>query len=148
MTPSSRAKGRNRSAPRKKLVEMTNSCICCTLRDDLLSEVRRLAGEGRFDYLLIKSTGIAEPLHIIGEEAQAREADPIIMGAHRRRFLRDVFIGTTIERVTRTAGRPVLMANAATAAPWRRSSSQPTFPPPLGRPRARRMRWGFSTGLR
>jgi hypothetical protein len=84
MTPSSRAKGRNRSAPRKKLVEMTNSCICCTLRDDLLSEVRRLAGEGRFDYLLIKSTGIAEPLHIIGEEARARNADLIVMGAHRR----------------------------------------------------------------
>ena len=46
------------------LVEMTNGCICCTLRDDLLSEVRRLAAEGRFDYLLIESTGIAEPLPV------------------------------------------------------------------------------------
>lgn len=45
----------------EKLVEMTNGCICCTLRDDLLTEVRRLAAEGRFDYLLIESTGIAEP---------------------------------------------------------------------------------------
>lgn len=46
------------------LVEMSNSCICCTLRDDLLKEVRRLAGEGRFDYLLIESTGISEPLPV------------------------------------------------------------------------------------
>lgn len=46
------------------LVELSNGCICCTLRDDLLSEVRRLASENRFDYLLIESTGIAEPLPI------------------------------------------------------------------------------------
>ena len=46
------------------LVEMSNGCICCTLRDDLLDEVRRLAEEGRFDYLLIESTGIAEPLPV------------------------------------------------------------------------------------
>jgi G3E family GTPase len=48
----------------EKLVELTNGCICCTLRDDLLSEVRRLAAMGRFDYLLIESTGISEPLPI------------------------------------------------------------------------------------
>ncbi len=46
------------------LVEMSNGCICCTLRDDLLQEVRRLATEGRFDYLLIESTGISEPLPV------------------------------------------------------------------------------------
>lgn len=46
------------------LVEMSNGCICCTLRDDLLAEVRRLAAEGRFDYLLIESTGISEPLPV------------------------------------------------------------------------------------
>jgi G3E family GTPase len=46
------------------LVEMSNGCICCTLRDDLLAEVRRLADEGRFDYLLIESTGISEPLPV------------------------------------------------------------------------------------
>lgn len=48
----------------EKLVEMSNGCICCTLRDDLLHEVGRLAREGRFDYLLIESTGIAEPLPV------------------------------------------------------------------------------------
>ncbi|MEM9845380.1 MAG: GTP-binding protein [Pseudomonadota bacterium] len=46
------------------LVEMSNGCICCTLRDDLLDEVRRLAEDGRFDYLLIESTGISEPLPV------------------------------------------------------------------------------------
>ncbi len=46
------------------LVEMSNGCICCTLRDDLLIEVRRLADENRFDYLLIESTGISEPLPV------------------------------------------------------------------------------------
>lgn len=46
------------------LVEMSNGCICCTLRDDLLAEVRRLAADGRFDYLLIESTGISEPLPV------------------------------------------------------------------------------------
>ncbi len=59
-----RAGGANLSHTQEKLVEMTNGCICCTLRDDLLTEVRRLADEGRFDYLLIESTGIAEPLPV------------------------------------------------------------------------------------
>lgn len=48
----------------ERLVEMSNGCICCTLREDLLEEVSRLAGEGRFDYLLIESTGISEPLPV------------------------------------------------------------------------------------
>lgn len=56
--------GAELSRSEEKLVEMTNGCICCTLRDDLLVEVRRLAAEGRFDYLLIESTGIAEPLPV------------------------------------------------------------------------------------
>ncbi len=54
----------NLSRTDETLVELTNGCICCTLRDDLLGEVRRLAAEGRFDYLLIEGTGIAEPLPI------------------------------------------------------------------------------------
>jgi G3E family GTPase len=49
------------SRTEEKLVELSNGCICCTLRDDLLAEVERLAGEHRFDAILIESTGIAEP---------------------------------------------------------------------------------------
>ncbi|TCQ08804.1 G3E family GTPase [Rhizobium sp. PP-F2F-G36] len=56
--------GANLSRTEEQLVEMTNGCICCTLRDDLLKEVRALAEQGRFDYLLIESTGIAEPLPV------------------------------------------------------------------------------------
>ncbi|MEM9754348.1 MAG: GTP-binding protein [Pseudomonadota bacterium] len=52
------------SRTNETLVEMSNGCICCTLRDDLLDEVRRLAAEGRFDYLLIESTGVSEPLPV------------------------------------------------------------------------------------
>lgn len=52
------------SRSEEALVEMTNGCICCTLRDDLLQEVRALAEAGRFDYLVIESTGISEPLPV------------------------------------------------------------------------------------
>ena len=52
------------SRSEEMLVEMTNGCICCTLREDLLKEVRTLAEAGRFDYLLIESTGISEPLPV------------------------------------------------------------------------------------
>ncbi len=56
--------GGNLSRADEKLVEMSNGCICCTLREDLLVEVGRLAREGRFDYLLVESTGISEPLPV------------------------------------------------------------------------------------
>lgn len=52
------------SRTEERLVEMSNGCICCTLREDLLVEVEKLANEGRFDYLLIESTGISEPLPV------------------------------------------------------------------------------------
>jgi G3E family GTPase len=56
--------GADLSRTDETLVEMSNGCICCTLREDLLKEVQRLAAEGRFDYLLIEPTGIAEPLPV------------------------------------------------------------------------------------
>ncbi len=56
--------GAQLSRTEETLVEMTNGCICCTLRDDLLAEVSRLAREERFDYLLIESTGISEPIPV------------------------------------------------------------------------------------
>ncbi|MGW0825126.1 GTP-binding protein [Streptomyces sp. NPDC002845] len=61
------------SRTEERLVEMTNGCICCTLRDDLLEEVERLAREGRFDYLLIESSGISEPMPVAATFAFARD---------------------------------------------------------------------------
>lgn len=49
---------------KEELVELSNGCICCTLRADLLREVTRLAKSGAFDYLLIESTGVSEPMQV------------------------------------------------------------------------------------
>lgn len=57
-------KGTELSRTEEKLVEMSNGCICCTLREDLLKEVERLTKEGKFDYILIESTGISEPVPV------------------------------------------------------------------------------------
>ncbi|MBP1966585.1 GTP-binding protein [Paenibacillus aceris] len=56
--------GNGLSRTNESLVEMSNGCICCTLRDDLLKEVERLAKENQFDYILIESTGVGEPLPV------------------------------------------------------------------------------------
>ncbi|MGI5439947.1 GTP-binding protein [Streptomyces shenzhenensis] len=61
------------SRTEERLVELTNGCICCTLRDDLLDEVGRLAREGRFDYLLIESSGISEPMPVAATFAFTRD---------------------------------------------------------------------------
>lgn len=65
-------------------------------------------------------TRAGDAFQVISEVAQARDADLIVLGAHRRQVLRDVFVGTTIERVSRTAGRPVLMANGKTGERWKK----------------------------
>jgi len=61
----------------EKLVEMSNGCICCTLREDLMIEVERLAKENRFDYLLIESTGISEPIPVAQTFSYADEDNDI-----------------------------------------------------------------------
>lgn len=84
----------------EKLVEMSNGCICCTLREDLLLEVRKMAEEGRFDYLLIESTGISEPMPVAATFSFPDEAgrtlgelarlDTMVTVIDAERFLEDV----------------------------------------------------------
>lgn len=84
----------------ERLVEMSNGCICCTLREDLLVEVRKLASEGRFDYLLIESTGISEPMPVaatfsfVDENGlslgQAARLDTMVTVVDSQKFLADM----------------------------------------------------------
>jgi len=102
------------SRTEETLVEMTNGCICCTLRDDLLREVARLAREGRFDYLLIESTGISEPLPVaqtfVFEDEQGASLsslarlDTMVTVVDASRFLDDMAATETVAERGEAAG--------------------------------------------
>jgi len=87
----------------ERLVEMSNGCICCTLREDLIEEVARLAREDRFDYLLIESTGISEPMPVAAtfsladdlgvRLAELARLDNMVTVVDGPRFLADVVSG-------------------------------------------------------
>ncbi|MDN4094053.1 GTP-binding protein [Brevibacillus agri] len=78
------AQGGGVSRVDEKVVEMSNGCICCTLREDLLTEVERLAREGRYDYILIESTGIGEPVPVAQTFTYVDEENGINLSALTR----------------------------------------------------------------
>ena len=98
----------------EKLVEMSNGCICCTLREDLLAEVSELARAGRFDYLLIESTGISEPIPVAqtftfedtgGSSLSAlARLDTMVTLVDAANFLRDYDEARTLASLGQVAG--------------------------------------------
>jgi G3E family GTPase len=102
------------SRTEEQLVEMSNGCICCTLREDLMREVARLAAEGRFDYLLIESTGISEPMPVAAtfdfrtEEgfslADSARLDTMVTVVDAAAFLRDYASHESLADRGETAG--------------------------------------------
>jgi G3E family GTPase len=102
------------SRTEEKLVEMSNGCICCTLREDLMQEVAKLAGEGRFDALLIESTGISEPMPVAAtfdfraEDgfclADVARLDTMVTVVDAKAWLEDDGSADTLARRGETAG--------------------------------------------
>ncbi|MEO1498350.1 MAG: GTP-binding protein [Planctomycetota bacterium] len=100
------------SRTEEKLVEMSNGCICCTLREDLLEEVANLAKDGRFDYLLIESTGISEPMPVAetftfaddegASLSEVSQLDSMVTVVDARNFLND--FGSADDLVDRAIG--------------------------------------------
>jgi G3E family GTPase len=98
----------------EKMVEMSNGCICCTLREDLLLEINRLAREGRFDYLMIESTGISEPLPVAetftfeDEDGKSlsdiAKLDTMVTVVDAYNFYRDYSSGDSLAERGETAG--------------------------------------------
>ena len=101
------------SRTEEKLVEMTNGCICCTLREDLLAEVAALAAEDRFDYLLIESTGISEPAPVadtftfaVGDEtalSDLADLDTMVTVVDAANFMEDLRVGKDLKSLEQAA---------------------------------------------
>lgn len=107
--------GNTLSRTEEKLVEMSNGCICCTLRDDLILEVQKLAAEGRFDYILIESSGISEPVPVAQTFTYANpelevdltslaQLDTMVTVVDANRFWHDFASGDSLLDRNQTAG--------------------------------------------
>jgi G3E family GTPase len=97
------------SRTEEKLVELSNGCICCTLREDLINEVKKLARQSKFDYLLIESTGISEPIpvaqtfsFVTGEDlydlTQITRLDTMVTVVDALNFFKDFGSADTLQR--------------------------------------------------